>query len=284
MIRLHSLSTGYFKLDGGAMFGIVPKRIWNKLNPADANNLCTWALRCLLIRTDDRNILVDTGLGDKQDEKFRSFFEPHGQDSLLHSLLQSGLNPEDITDVFLTHLHFDHVGGAVLRNADGQLRPTFPNARYWTNRTHLDWAIRPNPREKASFLPENFIPLQEAGVLHFIESEGEWLPGISVQFSQGHTEAMMLLHIDDGRQHLVYCADLLPSSWHVGLPYIMSYDLRPLDTLAEKTALLEQAAEKGWILFFEHDPVAECARVVKNDRGGVEIEARLPLSEAWQAV
>jgi len=271
-MKVSSLDTGFFKLDGGAMFGIVPKRIWQRLNAPDENNLCTWAMRCLLIETADRKILVDTGMGDKQDEKFRSFFEPHGEASLMGSLSKKGVAAAEITDVFLTHLHFDHCGGAVRRTLDGSLKPAFSNATYWCNEVHYNWALHPNARERASFLPENFKPLKEAGVLKYLDIQRdpyEWMPGLSVQFVYGHTEAMMLLHIDDPQRHLVYCADLIPSSYHIGLPYIMSYDVRPLDTLAEKTALLEEAVEKKWGLIFEHDPRTECCTIKRSESGRI---------------
>ena len=271
-MKVSSIDTGFFKLDGGAMFGIVPKRIWQRLNAPDENNLCTWAMRCLLIETGDRKILVDTGLGDKQDDKFRSFFEPHGEASLLGSLASKGLSASDITDVFLTHLHFDHAGGAVRREANGNLRPAFPNAVYWTNEVHYRWALDPNAREQASFLPENFVSLKEAGVLRYLDVQRdpyEWLPGLKVQISNGHTEAMMLLHVDAPQRHFVYCADLMPSSFHIGLPYIMSYDIRPMDTLAEKTALLEEAVANNWALVFEHDPRTECCAVQRTENGRI---------------
>ncbi len=269
-MQLHFVETGFFKLDGGAMFGIVPKRLWNRLNPADANNLCTWSMRCLLIQNGERTILVDTGLGDKQDEKFRSFFEPHGEATLLGSLAALGVAPEAVTDVFLTHLHFDHCGGAVSKRPDGSLVPTFPQATYWTNEVHWRWALEPNERERASFLKENFVPLEKAGRLRFLDVQRdpcEWLPGIRVQFAYGHTEAMMLLHLDVEGQPWAYCADLLPSSFHLGLPYIMAYDVRPLVTLEEKTAFLEQAHREGWNLIFEHDPRTSHGRVTRNERG-----------------
>ena len=222
MLKITSIPTGFFKLDGGAMFGVVPRRLWQRTQPPDENNMCTWAMRCLLIETGDRKILVDTGLGDKQDDKFRSHFEPHGTDSLLGSLKNNGYSPEDITDVFLTHLHFDHVGGAVTRNDQGELVPTFPNATYWSNQKHFDWALNPNPREAASFLHENFVPLQEHGVLKFIpviDGGTEWIPGIKVHFVYGHTEAMMLPEIDQGEHAVMYCADLIPVSYtHLTLP------------------------------------------------------------------
>lgn len=275
------MDTGLFKLDGGAMFGVVPKQLWQKINPADDNNMCTWAMRCLLVKTDDRIILVDTGLGDKQDARFRSHFEPHGMDSLLGSIKNHGLEAEDITDVFITHMHFDHVGGAVSKDSEGKLYPTFPNAKYWSNKSHFDWAIKPNAREAASFLKENIDPLQDAGVLEFIEEKQgiEWLPGIEVYFMHGHTGSMMTPLFTVGDQKVFYPTDLLPSSGHIGFPYIMSYDVRPLDTLLEKTKFLNQAVQEDWIICFEHDHQVEAARVVKNDRGRIVLGESGKLSE-----
>ncbi len=282
-MRVSTIKTGYFKLDGGAMFGVVPQQLWQKLNPPDDHNMCTWAMRCLLIETGGRKILVDTGLGDKQDEKFRRHFEPHGSDSLLGSLAEKGLQAEDITDVFLTHLHFDHSGGAVKYDAEQQLVPTFPNAKYWSNEVHYQWALTPNPRERASFLKENIVPLQEAGVLfHLPTPPGtdwlDWVEGISYRLVYGHTEAMMLLRIPLDGQYLIYCADLLPSSYHIGLPYVMSYDIRPLETMKEKALLLDEAIAHNYLLFFEHDPKVECAYVTQNDRGRIVLGETLDLS------
>ena len=289
-MKLSVINTGFFKLDGGAMFGIVPKRMWEKLNPPDENNLCTWAMRCLLIETDDRKILIDTGMGDKQDVKFRNHFEPFGEDNLLQSLENQGVSVGDITDVFLTHLHFDHCGGAVSniqikngQNTEGVLKPTFPNAIYWSNQTHWDWAMKPNAREAASFLKENFVPLQEQGVLEMVEKKDnvEFLKDIYIQFTNGHTEAMMMLKITIEGKTLLYCADTLPSKWHIGLPYIMAYDVRPLESLKEKTALLETAATEGWYLFFEHDPTTECGTVKKDERGRIILNKTFMLNEVF---
>ena len=289
-MKLSVINTGFFKLDGGAMFGIVPKRMWEKLNPPDENNLCTWTMRCLLIETADRKILIDTGMGDKQDDKFRSHFEPFGDDNLLQSLEYQGVRAEDITDVFLTHLHFDHCGGAVSnihlkngQNTEGVLKPTFPNAIYWSNQTHWDWAMKPNAREVASFLKENFVPLQEQGVLKMVEKKEniEFIENIHIQFTNGHTEAMMMLKIRVGDKTLLYCADTLPSKWHIGLPYIMAYDVRPLESLKEKTALLEAAATEGWYLFFEHDPTTECATVKKDERGRIVLDKTFMLNDVF---
>lgn len=268
-MKLTPINTGYFKLDGGAMFGVVPKRLWNRIQPADDQNLCTWALRCLLIETGEKKILVDTGIGFKQGDRFRSHFYPHGEIRFSEALADLGMAVEDITDVFITHFHFDHVGGAVRRNRAGELVPTFPNATYWSNQVHYDWAFLPNEREKASFLKENFVPLQEHGVLKMlpVEQGCSWMPGFSVRYSYCHTEAMMALEVDAGGQTVVFCADLLPSSFHIRMPYVMGYDIRPLETLREKEALFADAMEGNWILFLEHDPVTEAVRIGKDSKG-----------------
>lgn len=270
-MKLHTIETGFLKLDGGAMFGIVPKRLWQKLNPPDDNNLCTWSMRCLLVETDNRKILIDTGIGDKQDEKFRSHFEPHGDKNLISSLAEKGFQPEDITDVFLTHLHFDHVGGAV-KYKDGKLVPTFPNATYWSNEVHWRWAMEPNDREKASFLKENFVPLQEADVLRFIDVQKddlEWLPGFKLRFVYGHTEAMMVPILETNGKTLIYCADVIPSSFHIGMPYVMSYDVRPLLTLEEKERILKEGITYGHSLLFEHDPKSVGAALRLDEKGRI---------------
>ena len=268
-MRISIIETGFFKLDGGAMFGVVPKSMWNRLNPADEKNLCTWAMRCLLVEEGDRKILIDTGIGNKQNEKFRSHFEPHGVKTLISSLADHGVTPEDITDVLLTHMHFDHIGGAIIRDGD-HLIPQFPNATYWSNEQHYKWAIDPNPREAASFLKENILPLKEHKVLKFIDVEQgvSFTDRISLHFVYGHTEAMMLPHIkmDDGRT-LIYTADLVPSSHHVRMPYVMAYDIRPLDTLKEKSELYERASGMDSIFLFEHDPAVEAGVLKKDDRG-----------------
>jgi glyoxylase-like metal-dependent hydrolase (beta-lactamase superfamily II) len=256
-------------LDGGAMFGVVPKRMWEKMNPPDENNLCTWALRCLLVESGDRKILIDCGIGNKQDAKFRSHFNPFGDISIESSLEAHGLSPNDITDVLLTHLHFDHCGGALKMEGE-KIVPVFPNATYWSNQKHWDWAMTPNYREKASFLKENFVPLLEQGLLQMIpvEQDVEWLLGIKIHFLYGHTEAMMcpLLTTENGAQFL-YCADLLPSVHHIGMPYVMGYDVRPLETLKEKEWLLELAYEQQVKLLLEHDPLYEYCTIQKNEKG-----------------
>jgi glyoxylase-like metal-dependent hydrolase (beta-lactamase superfamily II) len=267
-MKLHTINTGLFKLDGGAMFGVVPKAIWQKTNPADANNLCTWAMRCLLIEESNQLILVDTGIGNKQDEKFFSHYYLHGDDSMEKSLAQLGFSTADITDVFLTHLHFDHVGGAIVRE-DEKLTPAFKNAHYWSNEKHWQWATAPNAREKASFLKENILPIQESGQLKFVEEKEniEWQKNINISFAYGHTDAMMLPKISYKGRTIVYMADLLPSVGHLPLPYVMAYDMFPLKTLTEKQAFLEEAINNNYILYLEHDPINECCTLQRTEKG-----------------
>jgi glyoxylase-like metal-dependent hydrolase (beta-lactamase superfamily II) len=278
-MKLHTIDTGLFKLDGGAMFGVVPKSIWQKSNPADANNMCTWAMRCLLIEDGDRLTLVDTGIGNKQDEKFLSYYYLHGDDTLDRSLASKGFSRADITDVFLTHLHFDHCGGAIVRKGD-KLIPAFENATYWSNKQHWDWAVNPNDREKASFLKDNILPIQESGQLKFIdEIEGvQFQNNVHVRFAYGHTDAMMLPEIKYKGHMIVYMADLLPSVGHIPLPYVMAYDMFPLKTLGEKKTFLKEAAEKNYILYLEHDSVTECCTLAQTDKG-VKLKDTLKLSD-----
>ena len=266
-MNLYSINTGFFKLDGGAMFGVVPKSIWNKLNPADENNMCSWALRCLLIEDNNRLILIDNGMGDKQDAKFFGYYFLHGNETLSKSLAKHGFTPDDITDVFLTHLHFDHCGGSIKKEGD-KLIPAFKNATYWSNKRHWKWASTPNEREKASFLKENFLPIQESGQLKFIESNWDELPAyITIRHAYGHTDDMMLPQIDYKGKTIVYMADLLPSVAHIPLPYVMAYDMFPLATLNEKKSFLTEAQQKDLILFFEHDPLVECCTLQLTDKG-----------------
>lgn len=251
------------------MFGVVPKSIWNKLNPADENNMCTWAMRCLLIQVGDRKILVDTGIGNKQDSKFFSHYYLHGDDSLDSSLARYNFTKDSITDVFLTHLHFDHSGGAIVKE-DDKFVPAFKNATYWSNQQHWQWATEPNDREKASFLKENILPIKESGKLKFFEvQEGISMfdKDITLKFAYGHTQAMMLPIIQYKGKTIVYAADLFPSMAHLPLPYIMSYDMFPLKTLSEKKVFLQEAVEKDYILFFEHDPKVECCTIEKTEKG-----------------
>ena len=271
-MKLHVLNTGYFKLDGGAMFGVVPKSLWSRTNPPDQNNMCSWALRSLLIEDGKRLILIDTGMGEKQSDKFFSYYYPYGKDSLDKNLKKLGYSRNDITDVFLTHLHFDHCGGAVEWNKERNgYRPAFKNARYWSTRKHWEWAINPNEREKASFLKENILPIQESGQLHFIQQNEDYaknvFPNFDVLFVDGHTESMMIPHIQYKGKTLVFMADLLPSVGHIPLPYVMGYDVRPLITMKEKGMFLEKAQKEDYILFLEHDSINECCTLKETEKG-----------------
>ena len=261
------------------MFGVVPKSIWNKTNPADANNLCTWAMRCLLIEDGKRLILIDAGIGNKQSEKFFSHYYLHGDATLDGSLNTLGFHRDDITDVFLTHLHFDHVGGAVIRD-DDTLRPSFKNAVYWSNAQHWEWAVNPNEREKASFLKENILPVQESGQLKFVDvNDGvSFTDDISIRYVFGHTDAMMLPQITYKGKQLLYMADLLPSVGHIPLPYVMAYDMFPLKTLVEKKAFLTEAVENEYILYLEHDPLNECCTLQQTEKG-IKVKETFKLAE-----
>ena len=267
-MKLYSINTGNFKLDGGAMFGVVPKSIWQHLNTPDENNMCNWAMRCLLIEDGERLILIDNGMGNKQDAKFFGHYFLNGDDTLEKSLAKNGFSTDDITDVFLTHLHFDHCGGSIKRE-DDKLIPAFKNATYWSNESHWQWAINPNDREKASFLKENILPIQESGKLKFIDVvDGiAFTENIKVRFINGHTEAMMLPQINYNGKTIVFMADLLPSVAHIPIPYIMAYDTKPLQTLQEKKSFLTEAQQNDYILFFEHDPTIECCTLKLTDRG-----------------
>ena len=267
-MNLFSINAGHFKLDGGAMFGVVPKSMWKKWNPPDENNMCNWAMRCLLIEDEGRLILIDNGMGNKQDEKFFGYYFLNGDETLEKSLSQYGFTKDDITDVFLTHLHFDHCGGSIEKEND-RLVPAFKNATYWSNEKHWQWATQPNDREKASFLKENILPIKESGKLKFIETkEGiQFTQNINIRFVNGHTESMMLPQIKYKDKTIIYVADLLPSVAHIPIPYIMAYDTRPLYTLKEKKSFLAEAQQKDFILFFEHDPEIECCNLQLTDRG-----------------
>jgi glyoxylase-like metal-dependent hydrolase (beta-lactamase superfamily II) len=277
-MKLHTINTGFFKLDGGAMHGVVPKSLWNAQNPADENNMCSWAMRCLLVEDGNRLVLIDNGIGDKQDAKFFGHYFLHGNDSLEKSLHKAGFGVDDITDVFLTHLHFDHCGGSIRYNGDrSKLATTFRNATYWSNESHWKWATQPNAREKASFLKENILPIEESGQLKFIKEGDELLPGFTAWFTNGHTGDMMIPHIRYKGKTVAFMADLLPSVAHVPLPWIMAYDTQPLLTLKEKETFLPKAAAEEYILFFEHDAANECCTVIATEKG-IRVNEKFPLS------
>jgi glyoxylase-like metal-dependent hydrolase (beta-lactamase superfamily II) len=278
-MELHVIDTGLFKLDGGAMFGVVPKMIWNKLNPADENNLCTWAMRCLLVEDGNRLVLIDTGIGDKQDQNFFKHYDLSGDTTLEASLKKKGFSPNDITDVFLTHLHFDHVGGAIKWNKDRSgLETRFPNAIYWSHERHWKHALAPNPRERPYFLRENILPIEEHGQLKFLRSGEELMKDFSFIEVNGHTEAMMLPKIRYKDKTIIYMADLMPSSHHVPVNYVIGYDIRPLDTMKERLRIHEEALHYDYIYYFEHDPTVECGTVKMTEKG-MRLDRTFPLGE-----
>lgn len=267
-MKLYSIETGNLKLDGGAMFGVVPKVMWSKKYPADENNLINLAMRCLLVIDGDRKILIDNGIGDKQDERFLKHFHLNGEDTLKGSLGKLGLTKEDITDMVLTHLHFDHTGGSIEWNEDkSQLIPAFKNANYWVSKAQWEWATQPNKREKASFLGENIQPMEASGQLRIIEKEGELFPGFDIKFFNGHTDGQAIPHINYKGRTVVFMADLLPSTAHIPIPWVMAYDTRPLLTLQEKESFYKEAIENDYVLFFEHDIYHECCTLQQTDKG-----------------
>ena len=270
-MKIYPLNTGNFKLDGGAMFGVVPKTLWSRTNEADENNMCSWAMRSMLIEDGDRLMLIDTGIGDKQSEKFFSYYYMFGDDSLKGNLKKLGFSPDDITDVFLTHLHFDHCGGAVERIGENRYAPVFKNATFWSTEKHWKWATEPNAREKASFLSENILPIEESGQLKFVTRTGDFskevFKDIDLLFVDGHTESQMIPHIRYKGKTLVFMADLLPSVGHIPLPFVMGYDTRPLLTLTEKEKFLKKAAKEEYILFLEHDHLNECCTLKETEKG-----------------
>jgi glyoxylase-like metal-dependent hydrolase (beta-lactamase superfamily II) len=277
-MKLHVINAGFFKLDGGAMFGVVPKSLWQKTNPADENNLCTWAMRCLLIEQENELILVDNGIGTKQDAKFFGHYHLAGETDIAICLNKAGFSVDDLSDMLLTHLHFDHCGGGV-RYENSKLTLTFPNATYWSNEDHWKWATKPNQREKASFLKENIFPMEESGHLKFVNAqETSPFKNIDMFYANGHTDKMMIPKIRYKDYTICYMADLLPSVGHIPLAYVMGYDTRPLLTMEEKEKFLNEAADKGYVLFLEHDPVNECCTVKRTDKG-VRVDRTFPLSE-----
>ncbi len=277
-MKLHIINTGFFKLDGGAMFGVVPKSIWQKSNPADENNLCNWAMRCLLIEDGKKLILIDNGIGNKQGEKFLSHYYLNGKDSLTKSLNMAGFSEDDVTDMFLTHLHFDHCGGGVKMENEKPVL-TFKNAKYWSNEDHWQWATQPNAREKASFLKENILPMQESGQLKFANAASpSEFSQFDIFYASGHTDKMMIPKIKYKDKVICFMADLLPSIGHIPLPYVMGYDTRPLITIQEKEQFLNEAADNGYILFLEHDSQNECCTVKRTEKG-VRLDRAFSLSE-----
>jgi glyoxylase-like metal-dependent hydrolase (beta-lactamase superfamily II) len=266
---LHSIDAGYFKLDGGAMFGVVPKTFWHKLNPADENNLCSWAMRCLLIEDGNQLILVDTGMGNKQNAKWQSYYFRHGEGELIKSIRAKGYSENDVTDVILSHLHFDHCGGGVKWNDDRtKFEMTFPNAKYWSHSAHFESAIHPNPREKATFFNDNILPIHQANQLFFVDKVAE-KPFQNIDFlcADGHTEKMLMPKITYQNKQILFVADTIPSHAHIPIPYVMGYDINPLITMKEKENLLSQAFENEWIVFFDHDPLYDCATIQKTEKG-----------------
>jgi glyoxylase-like metal-dependent hydrolase (beta-lactamase superfamily II) len=283
-MKLSVINTGYFKLDGGAMFGVVPKKLWIKTNEADANNLCTWAMRSLVIEDGNKLILIDTGIGNKQTDKFFSHYHLHGGDTLESSLMNSGYSLDDVTDVVLTHLHFDHCGGAVKwKNSDREiLEPVFNNATYWSNKNHWEWATKPNPREKASFLGNNIAPIEQSGQLKFIERNNQLtknvFENIDIFFADGHTESQMIPIINYNGQKIAFMADLLPSTGHIPLPYVMGYDTRPLKTLEEKSIFLKLACENNYLLYLQHDSKNETCKLQSTEKG-IRLKSTHPLAD-----
>ncbi len=278
-MKLYSANAGHFKLDGGAMFGTVPKSIWNKLNPADDNNMCSWAMRCLLIEDGNRLFLIDNGMGNKQSEKFFGYYYMHGNDTLEKSLNAAGFTADDVTDMILSHLHFDHCGGSIQHNKDKTgFEPAFKNAIYYSAERHWKWATEPNPREKPSFLSENILPIQQSGQLKLLKEGESITENISVIFANGHTDGMMVPHIKYKGKTLVYMADMMPSVGHIPVNYVMGYDTRPLLTMQEREPFMKRAADEEYILFLEHDPVNECCTVQHTDKG-IRLKEKFSLKE-----
>lgn len=272
-VKLSIIETGKFKLDGGAMFGVVPKSIWSGINPPDSNNMCTWSMRCLLVEDGDKLILIDTGIGDKQSEKFFSYYFLSGDNSIVNAVQKAGYRIEEVTDVVLTHLHFDHVGGAVIYDKAKEFyKPTFPNARYHTHTKHWEHANNPNPREKASFLKENVTSLESSGQLVFSDELSIISKHVTLNVVSGHTESMFIPKIQMLDDILYFCADLIPSQGHMKVNYVMAYDIEPLKSMQERASFLEKAHQENARLFFEHDPDIAAVSVKKNNRNQVVID------------
>jgi len=268
-MKLYSIETGNFKIDGGAMFGVVPKVMWSKIYPSDENNLCNWAMRCLLVDNGAHKILIDSGMGEKDDEKFTRHYYLNGNASLISSLAKVGYKPEDITDVIHTHLHFDHCGGTIKFDENKNLVPTFPNANLWVGKSHWELALNPNRRERASFLKNNILPMKESGKLKLIEKEGEIIPEIYINIFNGHTRGQIIPTIKFGEKYVTFCGDLIPSAAHIPMPYIPSYDIWAEESLRDKEKFFKEALEKNSILVFEHDIYTECATLKQSEKGVV---------------
>ncbi len=275
-MKLYPVNAGNFKLDGGAMFGVVPKSIWQKKYPADENNMCNWALRCLVIEDGDRKILIDNGMGTKQNEKFFGYYYLNGNDTLEKSLAKHNITFDDITDVVLTHLHFDHCGGSVQYNENNELVPAFKNAKFWVSKQQWLWATEPNNREKASFLKENILPIKDK--IEFIDKDTNIYPNLSVKLFNGHTDGQIIPFIKYKNRTIVYMGDLLPSTAHIPLPWVMAYDTRPLITLEDKKTFFKEAVDNNYVLFFEHDIYNECC-TLKNTEKGVKLDKTFNLNE-----
>lgn len=277
-MKLHIIDCGNMMVDGGALFGVIPKTMWNKVYESDENNLCNIKMRSLVIETEDRKILIDTGTGNKQDERFFKYHYLNGDGELMKSLKKAGFEPEDITDILHTHLHFDHCGGSLKKDENGKIVSAFPNAKLWTSKAQWDWATKPNQREAPAYPQENILPMLESGKLSFIDEEIELFPNVFILFAHGHTRGQIIPVINYKGKQLIYCADLIPTMANVPVSFISAYDLFQLDVLNEKEKLLEMAADKEMVLFFEHDINVECCTLTKTDKG-IKVKDHFELSK-----